>query len=126
MTAKVKADWYYLSFCDGDLPEGQQFLGGCFVQANPAMAIADFPGNPGSGSCAPVLCAREAHRLKINPGGQVLNAGPLSEDKLPSMEWRNRLLTKKELVEHFQAVTLDGKPVKLDKGKVVRKKRGKR
>ena len=45
---------YWLSFADGKLPNGSQFLGGAFVRAK-TMAEA----------------LRDAHRDGINPGGEV-------------------------------------------------------
>ena len=47
--------YYYLSFCDPDLPEGQQFLGATIVKA------AD-----------PVLAVAGAWSRGCNPGGEVL------------------------------------------------------
>lgn len=46
--------WYYLSFCDPGKPEGEQFLGATVIEAdNHFLAV-------------PV-----AHRLGVNPGGEV-------------------------------------------------------
>jgi hypothetical protein len=46
--------YWWLSFCDPDLPRGQTFLGVCIVAGE---GIGD--------------AAREAHRLGCNPGGEV-------------------------------------------------------
>lgn len=68
--------YFYLSFC-GD--EG--FLGACTVEGQDiASAII------------------EAHRLKINPGGEVLGVGPLSaEDVRGAGMPINKLLSKDEI-----------------------------
>lgn len=46
--------WWYLSFCDPDLPKGTQFLGGCYVQA---ASLADAITASWEAGC--------------NPGGEV-------------------------------------------------------
>jgi hypothetical protein len=75
--------WFWLSFCDSDKPKGQRFLGVAIVRgSNVVNAI------------------QEAHRLDINPGGEVL-AFPVSkedaEKRIPS-DCCNRLLRRDELV----------------------------
>jgi hypothetical protein len=51
---KADLSWLYLSFVDPDRPEGQRFLGACWVKAQgPATAI------------------QTAHEHGCNPGGQV-------------------------------------------------------
>ena len=45
---------YWLSFADADLPKGSQFLGACVVVARDA-----------------IKAVQKAHKLKINPGGEV-------------------------------------------------------
>lgn len=68
-------EWWYLSFAGGG------FRGACLVRAtSPADAV------------------REAHALKINPGGEVL-AAPLSKLNvpLPPPEFRERLLSREEV-----------------------------
>jgi len=60
ITGDMKRDFYWLSFADGSLPEGSQFLGACIVRA-----ISDLDA----------VCV--AHRLGINPGGEVQIMGPL-------------------------------------------------
>jgi hypothetical protein len=75
--------WFYLSFADANLPEGTQFLGGCYVQA-PDIQSAII----------------RSHRMKINPGGAVQIAGPLSDremDTHTSEADRHRLLTFEEI-----------------------------
>lgn len=77
---------YWLSFVDSDLsappdeqvPGGGGFLGVCIVEAdNPISAVA------------------EAHRLEINPGGEVAIYGPIPTEAYPE-DARNRLLTAEE------------------------------
>jgi hypothetical protein len=48
-------EMWWLSFCDGDKPKGDQFLGVCLVEGN---------------SLAEALA--KAHTLDINPGGEVI------------------------------------------------------
>jgi hypothetical protein len=67
--------FWYLSFVDGDPP---RFLGGCVVQGNELLDAI-----------------KEAWRLKINPGGEVLGF-PVDkefENALP----KNVLLSRKQL-----------------------------
>jgi hypothetical protein len=68
---------WWLSFCDTDRPPGTQFLGVAIVAA-PTLAAAIV----------------RAHKLGVNPGGQVgsveLPAGAVAE------QWRDRLLTRDE------------------------------
>lgn len=78
-----KRHWFWLSFCDTDKPEGERFLGGCLVQG------ADFGD-----------AVHEAHRLGINPGGEV--AGWEIEDGMetdPDFDptKTNRLLSLEEI-----------------------------
>jgi hypothetical protein len=40
----------------------------------------------------------ESHKKKLNPGGMV-QSSKLSDDKVPSEEWRNRLLTLQEALD---------------------------
>lgn len=76
--------WFYMSFCDADLPEGQQFLGGIYVR----------------GASLEEALTR-SHLLSINPGGEVECVGPfpegmLDEDGVPEGD-RERLLTRAEV-----------------------------
>ncbi len=65
--------WFYLSFVD------KVFLGGAFVRADEMIGA----------TCA-------AHALGCNPGGEVMGV-PVPEGFLPGPEYRERLLTKKEI-----------------------------
>lgn len=76
-------DWFYLSFADGELPTGSQFLGGAYINA-PDLATA----------------VTRAHQLGINPGGEVQLHGPIPEAELAANvpeEDRERLLTAAEI-----------------------------
>jgi hypothetical protein len=46
--------WFYMSFADASLPEGQQFLGGCYVEADTLAAAITW-----------------THVEGINPGGEI-------------------------------------------------------
>lgn len=75
--------WFYLSFCDADLPKGRQFLGGAYVQGKNAGAAVG-----------------RSHKLGVNPGGEVGILGPLSaeqmDENVPATD-RERLLTRAEV-----------------------------
>lgn len=53
---------WWLSFCDTDKPEGEQFVGACIVEDAPDM----------------VRAVERAWELGLNPGGQVAGM-PLSD-----------------------------------------------
>jgi len=75
--------WFYLSFCDADLPKGQQFLGGAYVQGVNAGAAVG-----------------RSHKLGINPGGEVKILGPLPAEQMDEnvpVADRERLLTRAEV-----------------------------
>ena len=77
--------WFWLSFCDPQLPEGLRFLGACIVRAEgPANALA------------------EAWRAGCNPGGEAQTIE--LPGTLPSCWPRYRLLSKAE-IEHLEAIT---------------------
>ena len=68
--------WWWLSFCDTEKPEGQQFLGACFVRGTNMIAAV-----------------KNAHMFDINPGGEVQGVEVPSDLIVP--EWaKNKLLTK--------------------------------
>ena len=68
--------WWYLSFVD-DI-----FLGAVVVRASDAIDAI-----------------KEAHALKINPGGEVLAMQVEDESGLPPSEFRERLLSKAEVMQ---------------------------
>ncbi len=94
-----RESWYWLSFADGSLPTGQQFLGVAIVRA------------PGFGPA--VIKARV---LGINPGGWVqgfeLPGGALPEDVLS--QYANRLLTKADCEDFDRAIGGTGRVVRPD------------
>ncbi len=71
---------WWLSFANGDLPAGTQFLGVAIVEAT------QF-----------VEAVMRAHALGINPGGEVQGTqlGPEALERVDA-KWLNRLLTKAE------------------------------
>jgi hypothetical protein len=75
--------WWWLSFCDSNKPEGQQFLGCAIVRARGFIGAVE-----------------EARAKGCNPGGQALGA-PLP-DGLKFDGWANRLLTREECEEFDQ------------------------
>ncbi len=81
--------WWWLSFADGSLPTGQQFLGACLVQAR--------------GFLGATLVAR---MMGLNPGGEVKGVGPIPADIVIPPEWTQRLLNREECAE-FDRVMAD-------------------
>ena len=84
MTQRDESDsWFYMSFADASLPEGQQFLGGIYVR----------------GATLPEALTR-SHLLGINPGGEVKTIGPLPsqvmDENVPEAD-RERLLSREEV-----------------------------
>lgn len=73
--------WVWLSFADPDKPKGTQFLGVAIVEGEDV-----------------VDGAAEAHRLGINPGGEVLGY-PLPDGLVVHEDFRNRLLDSLEAKE---------------------------
>lgn len=86
MDNEVKEDFYWLSFADGALPKGRQFLGACIVRA-----------------ASNLDAVRVAHRLGINPGGEVQIRGPLDlSDKMEALVrsgYFERLMNKEVCAE---------------------------
>lgn len=71
--------WWWLCFCDADKPEGNQFLGVAVVEG---ATLGDAIALTGA--------------LGINPGGKV--ASVACTRFVPAAAWRNRLLTRQEVV----------------------------
>lgn len=77
--------WFYFSFTDPDLPEGEQFLGGLYIDG---ADLAD--------------ALTRSHGLGVNPGGQVAvveipaEAQEQMDANVPE-DMRRRLLTKEEV-----------------------------
>jgi len=71
---------YWLSFADGRKPRGSQWLGGCMVEAPSFMTAVD-----------------KAHRLKINPGGEVKGSELQDNEKTRALlaAHGNKLFTTK-------------------------------
>lgn len=87
-------NWHYLSFADGSLPEGTQFLGAVIVEAE------DFGA-----------AVAKAHALKINPGGEVMG---FTGVPTPLEGYANRLLSKTDLIEMDRKLGFEGGPKTLD------------
>ena len=70
-----KSQWWYLSFADDS-----GFLGGCIVNA-----------------LGPTDAVLQAHKMGINPGGEVLSI--LIPDGAPLEDgWKNKLLSKQDMI----------------------------
>lgn len=76
---------FYLHFVDRDLPEGEQFLGACLVEA------PTFEG-----------AVATAWAKEINPGGLVVGKELKDEGaevlKAGAVDWTNRLLNRYEVM----------------------------
>jgi hypothetical protein len=95
---------YWLSFCDGTRPEGQQFLGVAIVDVTDAQAAAalefldlTFPAHADDGGWIAAACMI-AHEMGCNPGGEIAAAAfpdpvPAALAALP----RGQLLQRVEL-----------------------------
>lgn len=80
--------WWWLSFADGSLPVGTQFLGAVLIEAN------------GFG-----FAVMATHLLGINPGGEVQAIGPAQfpADEMPHViKYAGRLMNRSEC-EQFDA-----------------------
>jgi hypothetical protein len=90
-SATMPMQWWWLSFADGDRPEGQQFLGVALVQGR------------GLG-----LASSEAWAHGCNPGGEVMGM-PFPDWAKPPEGYTNRLLTRAE-AEEVERLVLATKP----------------
>jgi len=75
--------YFWLSFCSSDMPEGEQFLGGCLIEADD---IDD--------------AIKKSHRRGCNPGGEVvcLQIDAKREPNLALFKL-NHLYSKQELID---------------------------
>lgn len=96
---------FWLSFCDGNRPKGQQFLGVAVIDVTDDEAheafedlLDRFP-NAQDGAEWIAAAARKAHRLGCNPGGEVASIEMPRE--WPDFETcpRHELLTADRLKE---------------------------
>jgi hypothetical protein len=83
--------WWWLSFCDGSRPDGEDFLGACLVKARGFLGAIS-----------------EARRLGCSPGGEVKGVGPIPLDAEIQDGWTERLLTRAECAE-FDRIHDEGK-----------------
>ncbi len=74
----VSAPWQWVSFADGSLPVGSQFLGVAIVRAFDVMHAAS-------------VC----HMNGINPGGEVMALEVPEHFGPPPAEWDHKLITDK-------------------------------
>jgi hypothetical protein len=78
-----RSAWWYFSFADGSLPEGEQFLGGAYVNADTAAAAIT-----------------RSRLIGVNPGGEAQIHGPISAEHMDANVQapdRERLLSRSEL-----------------------------
>jgi hypothetical protein len=82
--------YYWLSFCDADLPEGEQFLGACLIAADDVDEAI-----------------RKSHRRKCNPGGEIacVQIDAKHEPNIGKFKL-NHLYSKRELVDMSEYRTL--------------------
>lgn len=73
------SELWWLSFADGRLPPGTQFLGACWVRAT------DFGE-----------AVQRTHELGINPGGEVAGWSNVDSTLEVDDSWVERLLTREE------------------------------
>jgi hypothetical protein len=73
--------FWWLSFADGSLPKGQQFLGAALVRGYNIISATS-----------------EAHRIGCNPGGEVQGT-PVPPYLTVPDEYRGRLLSRAEAEE---------------------------
>lgn len=78
---RPRVPWWWLSYADEHAPQGDGFRGVVLVRArNMEEAVLI------------------AHRLKLSPGGQVLGIEILESEGHPPEEFRNRLLSRDDVV----------------------------
>ena len=78
------APWHWVSFADGDLPKGSQFLGVAIVRAH----------NVGH---AAAVC----HERGCNPGGEVMAVPVPEKFGAPPPEWDHKLIADKAEIERL-------------------------
>jgi hypothetical protein len=81
----IPRTFFWLSFCDPEKPDGQQFLGACIVEAS------DF-----------ISAVTRSHQEGCNPGGEVKGMGPV--DNYPEQYELNRIYSKDEINEIDEAI----------------------
>lgn len=79
--------WWWLSFADNSLSEGEQFLGGLFLRGPSLPAVLT-----------------ESHVRGLNPGGEVQATKLPAEVQVPP-KWADRLLSREEITEMDQEMT---------------------
>jgi hypothetical protein len=77
--ASEQESYWWLSFCNIELPEGTQFLGACIV---PAQGI--------------LSATAVARMLGCNPGGEVAAIGPIPLNTPIPNKYLGRLLNREE------------------------------
>lgn len=97
--------WFWLSFADPDLPEGEQFLGALVISVEDAdvmmakvLIALQFPDHQDRvGRVNHFVAATvRATTLGVNPGGEVVGWDITDDiDKIPE-DMRMRLLSKEE------------------------------
>jgi hypothetical protein len=106
---------FWLSFCDGDRPTGEQFLGACIVEVSEADAVAILPdvqarfphAKPGAEWIA--AASRHAHLHGCNPGGEML-AIMIPDEDLDKVRWypRDTLMNRATVDQCDRAAEAEG------------------
>jgi len=103
---------FWLSFCDGERPKGQQFLGACIVDVTAVEAdeaaidvMLMFPhAQPNSEWIA--AASRKAHRLGCNPGGEMASM-EIDPDHPNLARYEFGVLMDRATIERIDADILD-------------------
>jgi len=105
MTRRV----FWLSFCDGDRPEGQQFLGACVIEVTEEDATAAavdvaawFPRAVADAEWV-AAATRKAWQLGCNPGGEIATA-ELPADHPALAYYQRGVLMDRATIEHIDAL----------------------
>lgn len=115
--------WFWLSFADSEKPTGQQFLGACIVNVTTEQATTmkaelaiRFP-RAGKGAEWIAAASRNAHRLGINPGGQMLSVDITRKPRQRKPYPVNTLMSMAEIAAFGPVVNSYGEPITAERAK---------
>jgi len=102
---------YWLSFCDGSLPKGSQFLGALVVDVTEADREAAsevlrvrFPNHDTDAGPWIAAATRKAHETEVNPGGEVMS---VRMDELPHFAFISPLYPRLTLLSRPDIDAID-------------------